>query len=204
MASGWVGLPQVRGIAVSEYVALRLPLPGVVVTWFVTGFRISVRSESGGAESPSTISPWSPNGRTGQRDRSGSLQAHRRSTSDRPADHRCRQESSENQVRLGRWGSVTFPVQNPGSAAVHSTVSGFRATSLAILTSSACASSLEHREETQVTVQRITARTTNRVAPLSGRLVQDQDCRLAEPTTPVHGSAHHGDVSRPGTCCTSP
>ena len=40
MASGWVGLPQVRGIAVSEYVALRLPLPGAVVTWFVTGSRI--------------------------------------------------------------------------------------------------------------------------------------------------------------------
>jgi len=32
MPSGWVGLPQVGGIAVSEYVALRLPLPGVVVT----------------------------------------------------------------------------------------------------------------------------------------------------------------------------
>ena len=36
--SGWVGLPQVGRIAVSEHVALRLPLPGVVVTRFVTGF----------------------------------------------------------------------------------------------------------------------------------------------------------------------
>ena len=26
----------------SGYVALRLPLPGAVVTWFVTGFRISI------------------------------------------------------------------------------------------------------------------------------------------------------------------
>ena len=37
MASRRVGLPQVRGIPVSGYVALRLPLPGAVVTWFVTG-----------------------------------------------------------------------------------------------------------------------------------------------------------------------
>jgi hypothetical protein len=37
MASAWVGLPQVAEIAVSEYVALRLPLPGVVVTCLVTG-----------------------------------------------------------------------------------------------------------------------------------------------------------------------
>ncbi len=41
MPSGWVGLPQVGGIAVSEYVALRLPLPGVVVTGVVTGSEIS-------------------------------------------------------------------------------------------------------------------------------------------------------------------
>jgi hypothetical protein len=36
MASGWVGLPQVEGIVGSEYVALCRPLPGAVVTWFVT------------------------------------------------------------------------------------------------------------------------------------------------------------------------
>ena len=41
--SGWVGLPQVGQIAMSEYVALRLPLPGVVVTWIVTGFPLSGR-----------------------------------------------------------------------------------------------------------------------------------------------------------------
>ena len=42
MTSGWVGLPQVGAILVSEYVALGLsPFPGAVVTWFVTGFRIS-------------------------------------------------------------------------------------------------------------------------------------------------------------------
>ncbi len=37
MASRWVGLPQVEAVAVSGCVALRLPLPGDVVTWFVTG-----------------------------------------------------------------------------------------------------------------------------------------------------------------------
>jgi len=37
MASGWVGLPQARGKSVSERVALRLPLPGAVVTGLVTG-----------------------------------------------------------------------------------------------------------------------------------------------------------------------
>jgi hypothetical protein len=37
MTSRAVGLPQVGRIAVSGYVALCLPLPGVVVTWFVTG-----------------------------------------------------------------------------------------------------------------------------------------------------------------------
>jgi hypothetical protein len=42
MTSGWVGLPQVGAILVSEYVALRLSPPGAVVTWFVTGFRISI------------------------------------------------------------------------------------------------------------------------------------------------------------------
>ena len=42
MASGWVGLPQVGAILVSEHVALRLQSPGAVVTWFVTGFRISI------------------------------------------------------------------------------------------------------------------------------------------------------------------
>ena len=41
--SGWVGLPQVGGIAASGYVALRLPLAEAVVTWFVTGLRISFR-----------------------------------------------------------------------------------------------------------------------------------------------------------------
>ena len=39
-SSGWVGLPQARRILVSEYVELGLPLPGIVVTWFVTGYRI--------------------------------------------------------------------------------------------------------------------------------------------------------------------
>jgi len=37
MASGWVGLPQFRGIHVSVYVGLRRRLPGIVVTWIVTG-----------------------------------------------------------------------------------------------------------------------------------------------------------------------
>ena len=47
---------------------------------------------------------------------------------------RLKQQSNE--------GSVTCPAQNPGrSATVHSTVSGIWAISLAILTSSACASS---------------------------------------------------------------
>src|SRR6266700_4780426 len=39
MPSGWVGLPQARGIPLSGYVALGLPLPGALVTWFVTGSR---------------------------------------------------------------------------------------------------------------------------------------------------------------------
>ena len=38
MTSGWVELPQFRGLRASGYVALCLRLPGVVVTWFVTGF----------------------------------------------------------------------------------------------------------------------------------------------------------------------
>jgi hypothetical protein len=42
MTSGWIGLLQVRGISVSGYVALCRPLPGGVVTWFVTGSRKSV------------------------------------------------------------------------------------------------------------------------------------------------------------------
>ena len=37
MTSRWVGLLQARWIPVSECIALRLPLPGAVVTWFVTG-----------------------------------------------------------------------------------------------------------------------------------------------------------------------
>ena len=44
IASHQVGLLQVGEIAVSEYVALRLVLPGAVVTWFVTSFRIRGRS----------------------------------------------------------------------------------------------------------------------------------------------------------------
>jgi hypothetical protein len=44
--SGQAELPQGRRIAVSEYVALRLPLLGVVVTWFVTGSK-SLRQEFG-------------------------------------------------------------------------------------------------------------------------------------------------------------
>ena len=40
--SGWVGLSQVRRMLVSERVALRLPLPGAVVTGFVTGPGVSV------------------------------------------------------------------------------------------------------------------------------------------------------------------
>jgi hypothetical protein len=39
MMSRWVGLPQFRGIPVSEYVELRLPLTGAVVTWLVTSAR---------------------------------------------------------------------------------------------------------------------------------------------------------------------
>ena len=38
MPSGWVGLPQVGAMVVSEAVGLCLALPGAVVTWFVTGF----------------------------------------------------------------------------------------------------------------------------------------------------------------------
>jgi hypothetical protein len=38
MPSCWVELPQARRISGSERVALRLVLPRVVVTWFVTGF----------------------------------------------------------------------------------------------------------------------------------------------------------------------
>ena len=38
-ASHWVGLPQARGVPVSERVALRLRSPEAVVTWFVTGSR---------------------------------------------------------------------------------------------------------------------------------------------------------------------
>ena len=41
MASGWVGLPQARGFQVAGCVVLRLALPGVVVTCFVTGLRTS-------------------------------------------------------------------------------------------------------------------------------------------------------------------
>jgi hypothetical protein len=41
MLSAWVGLPQVGWTAVSGCVALRPWLPGVVVTWFVTGSRTS-------------------------------------------------------------------------------------------------------------------------------------------------------------------
>jgi len=39
-------LPQFRAISVSGCVALRLALPGGVVTWFVTGFRISLEQRS--------------------------------------------------------------------------------------------------------------------------------------------------------------
>ena len=35
--SSWAGLSQIRGIPVSGYIAPCLPLPGVVVTWLVTG-----------------------------------------------------------------------------------------------------------------------------------------------------------------------
>ena len=37
MPSGWVGLPQITRLSVSDRVVLRLPPPGAVVTWFVTG-----------------------------------------------------------------------------------------------------------------------------------------------------------------------
>ena len=37
MSSSWVGLLQARRILLPEYVALCLRLPGIVVTWFVTG-----------------------------------------------------------------------------------------------------------------------------------------------------------------------
>jgi hypothetical protein len=40
MPSGWVGLPQVGGIAVSDCVVLRLQLPAGVVTCLVTGSEI--------------------------------------------------------------------------------------------------------------------------------------------------------------------
>ena len=44
MPSGWVGLPQVVGIAVSGCVALSPALPEDVVTWFVTGVEASRQS----------------------------------------------------------------------------------------------------------------------------------------------------------------
>jgi hypothetical protein len=37
MTSRWVGLSQVGAIAASGSVALRLPSPGIAVSWFVTG-----------------------------------------------------------------------------------------------------------------------------------------------------------------------
>ena len=43
MGSHWVGLPQVGVIAASGCVVFRLPLPGVVVTYFVTGSRTTFR-----------------------------------------------------------------------------------------------------------------------------------------------------------------
>jgi hypothetical protein len=39
MVFRWVGLLQVRRMSVFECVALRPVMPGVVLTWFVTGFR---------------------------------------------------------------------------------------------------------------------------------------------------------------------
>jgi len=45
MASRGVGLPQVGRIGVSGYIALRLPLPEAVVTYFVTGSRTLIPSE---------------------------------------------------------------------------------------------------------------------------------------------------------------
>jgi hypothetical protein len=68
-ASGWVGLPQFRGISVSGYVAHRLPLPGVVVTWVVTGFPGLLELESSVAECASTMKPTAP-GVGGHLDRS--------------------------------------------------------------------------------------------------------------------------------------
>ena len=47
MASRGIGLPQVGGIAVSEYVVLCLALPGAVVTWFVTGSRTTSNRNTG-------------------------------------------------------------------------------------------------------------------------------------------------------------
>jgi hypothetical protein len=44
MPSGWVRLLQAREIPASVCVALRLALPGGVVTWFVTSFRTSFRT----------------------------------------------------------------------------------------------------------------------------------------------------------------
>ena len=65
MASRWVRLPQARRIPVSEYVALRLPLAGVVVTWFVTGVRISMQTGAQG-QIPSMIRPLIPESTVGQ------------------------------------------------------------------------------------------------------------------------------------------
>ena len=61
MASHRVGLPQARWISVSGYVVLCLPLPGVVVTWFVTGSTSSFRNagssaaDGSGGEPPARI-----------------------------------------------------------------------------------------------------------------------------------------------------
>jgi hypothetical protein len=47
MASHWVRLLQASRISASERVALRLVLPGAVVTWFVTGSRTSSLRNAG-------------------------------------------------------------------------------------------------------------------------------------------------------------
>jgi hypothetical protein len=69
MTSGWVGLPQVGKIVVSECVALGLPSPGVVVTWLVTVLRISVRTGVGQGRILSTMNPMVPEPTVGERQR---------------------------------------------------------------------------------------------------------------------------------------
>ncbi len=64
MSSVWVRLPQVGWISVSEYIAVRLPLPGAVVTWFVTGWKqLRSRCKVNCLPNPAMAGRWRLTGR---------------------------------------------------------------------------------------------------------------------------------------------